>query len=454
SADIDMEIDELQAIFEDAFGRLFRREIEKDDFNRLVIAARLPAEEIVILRAYSKYMRQIGFPLPLRFIETKPANNAGVARQLIELFKLRFGPAPRDDEEAEAGMIKEIKASLDRVQNLNEDRVLRQILSLIRAPTRTNFWRTDGEGRRRSFLSFKFDPSKIPSLPEPRPMFEIFIYSPRFEGAHLRGGRVARGGLRWSDRPEDFRTEILGLVKAQMVKNTIIVPVGSKGGFVLKRAPSPADREAYQREGVECYQDYLRGLLDLTANRVQGRIEPPPQLRRHDEDDPYLVVAADKGTATFSDTANGVSKHYGFWLGDAFASGGSAGYDHKEMGITAKGAWISVTRHFHEMGRDIAREDFTCVGIGDMSGDVFGNGMLLSAHTKLIAAFNHQHIFIDPTPDAAASFAERERLFALPRSSWRDYNSSLISAGGGVFERSAKSIELSEVAMRTLGLTK
>jgi glutamate dehydrogenase len=452
SADIDMEIDELQAIFEDAFGRLFRREIERDDFNRLVIAARLPAEEIVILRAYSKYLRQIGFPLPLRFIETTLATNAVVARQLIELFMLRFAPAPRNDEEGEAEMIKEIKASLDQVQNLNEDRVLRQILAVIRATTRTNFWRTDDRGGRRSFLSFKFDPSKIPGLPEPRPMFEIFVYSPRFEGVHLRGGKVARGGLRWSDRPEDFRTEILGLVKAQMVKNTIIVPVGSKGGFVLKRALSPADRETYQKEGVECYQDYLRGLLDLTDNRVQDRIEPPPQVRRHDGDDPYLVVAADKGTATFSDYANAISKEYGFWLGDAFASGGSAGYDHKAMGITARGAWESVKRHFREMGVNTQTTDFTVAGIGDMSGDVFGNGMLLSRHIKLVAAFDHRHIFLDPNPDPEASFEERERLFHLPRSSWADYDANLISTGGGVYPRTAKSIPVSPEARRALNV--
>jgi glutamate dehydrogenase len=454
SVDIDMEIDELQEIFEDAFGRLFRREIEKDDLNRLVTAARLPAEEIVILRAYARYLRQIGFPLPLRFVEGTLAANAGASRQLIELFKLRFDPALpllHDTEEAEAGMIKEIKASLDRVQNLNEDRALRQILALIRATTRTNFWRTDDKDRRRSFLSFKFDPSKIPALPEPRPMFEIFVYSPRFEGVHLRGGRVARGGLRWSDRPEDFRTEILGLVKAQMIKNTIIVPVGSKGGFVLKRAPSPADREAYQKEGVECYQDYLRGLLDLTDNLVQGRIAPPPQVRRHDPDDPYLVVAADKGTAAFSDYANAISREYGFWLGDAFASGGSAGYDHKAMGITARGAWESVKRHFREMGVNTQTADFTVAGIGDMSGDVFGNGMLLSRHIKLVAAFDHRHIFLDPDPDPEASFMERERLFHMPRSSWADYDSSLISAGGGVYPRTAKSIPISPEARRVLG---
>src|SRR5262245_2839302 len=452
SADIDMEIDELQAIFEDAFGRLFRREIEKDDFNRLVIAARLPAEEIVILRAYSKYMRQIGFPLPLRFIEATLANNPMIARRLIHLFMQRFDPMAPATAELEAEMTKEIRALLEQVQNLNEDRVLRQFLALIRATTRTNFWRVDQAGRRRSFLSFKFDPAKIPGLPEPKPMFEIFVYSPRFEGVHLRGGRVARGGLRWSDRPEDFRTEILGLVKAQMVKNTVIVPVGSKGGFVLKRAPSPADREAYMKEGVECYQDYLRGLLDLTDNRAQNRIEPPPQVRRHDEDDPYLVVAADKGTATFSDYANAIAKEYGFWLDDAFASGGSAGYDHKEMGITARGAWESVKRHFREMGVNTQTTDFTVAGIGDMSGDVFGNGMLLSRHIELVAAFDHRHIFLDPDPDTQASFKERERLFNLPRSSWADYDSSLISTGGGLYPRTAKSIPISPEARRALGV--
>jgi glutamate dehydrogenase len=283
-------------------------------------------------------------------------------------------------------------------------------------------------------------------------MFEIFIYSARFEGVHLRGGRVARGGLRWSDRPEDFRTEVLGLVKAQMVKNTVIVPVGSKGGFVLKRAPSPSDRDAYLREGVACYRDYLRGLLDLTDNRVGDRIVPPPQVKRHDADDPYLVVAADKGTATFSDYANAISKEYGFWLGDAFASGGSAGYDHKAMGITARGAWESVKRHFRELGIDTQTTDFTVVGIGDMSGDVFGNGMLLSRHIRLVAAFDHRHVFLDPNPDPAASFTERERMFTLPRSSWADYDAKLISPGGGVHARSAKSIALTPQVRTALGI--
>jgi glutamate dehydrogenase len=452
SEDIDTEIDQLQAIFEDAFGRVFRGAIENDDFNRLVITAQLAAEEIVILRAYGKYLRQISFPLPHNFVRLTLAGNPVIARQLVELFKLRFDPAVVATAEDEARLVKQINAQLDKVQNLNEDRVLRQYLALILATTRTNFWRTDAAGNRRSFLSFKFDPSQIPGLPEPKPMFEIFVYSPRFEGVHLRGGRVARGGLRWSDRPEDFRTEILGLVKAQMVKNTVIVPVGSKGGFVLKQAPPPSDREAYMREGVECYQNYLRGLLDLTDNRVAGAIVPPPQVRRHDGDDPYLVVAADKGTASFSDYANAISREYGFWLDDAFASGGSAGYDHKEMGITARGAWESVKRHFRALGVDTQAQDFTVVGIGDMSGDVFGNGMLLSRHIKLLAAFDHRHVFIDPHPDAETSFKERERIFKLPRSSWADYDASLISAGGGIFARTLKAIPISPEAKAALGL--
>ena len=322
-----------------------------------------------------------------------------------------------------------IEAALDGVENLSEDRVLRQYLALILAADAHELLAPRRGGRRKSFLSFKFDPAKVPGLPEPKPMFEIFVYSTRFEGVHLRGGKVARGGLRWSDRPEDFRTEVLGLVKAQMVKNTVIVPVGSKGGFVLKRAPAPSDREAFMKEGVACYQDYLRGLLDLTDNRVGDKIVPPPEVKRHDPDDPYLVVAADKGTATFSDYANAISKEYGFWLGDAFASGGSAGYDHKAMGITARGAWESVKRHFREMGVDTQTTDFTVAGIGDMSGDVFGNGMLLSRHIRLVAAFDHRHIFLDPNPDAEASFRERERMFKLPRSSWADYDAKLISAG-------------------------
>jgi glutamate dehydrogenase len=451
AGDAEIEIDAVGAIFEEAFGRVFAGEIENDDFNRLVLAARLAADDIIVLRAYAKYLRQTGFPLSQGFIEQTLGSNPAIARMLVNLFKLRLDPQAADDAGA-AMQVSALEQALDRVANLNEDRVLRQYLALILATTRTNHWRRDAAGRRRPFLAFKLDPSQVPGLPEPKPMFEIFVYSTRFEGVHLRGGKVARGGLRWSDRPEDFRTEVLGLVKAQMVKNTVIVPVGSKGGFVLKRAPAPSDREALLKEGVACYKDYLRGLLDLTDNLVGGKVVPPPEVRRHDADDPYLVVAADKGTATFSDYANEVSKEYGFWLDDAFASGGSAGYDHKAMGITARGAWESVKRHFREMGVDTQTTDFTVVGIGDMSGDVFGNGMLLSKHIRLVAAFDHRHVFLDPDPDAASSWAERKRLAGLPRSSWGDYNAMLISHGGGVWPRSAKSIPISPEARRALGI--
>ena len=450
----ELDIGALHQVFEDAFGRIFRGEVENDDFNRLVVAARMQARDVVVLRAYGKYLRQIGFALSQAFIEATLAAHAGIARMLVELFYARFDPEVGAGAGAKAAeKERAIAAALEQVENLSEDRVLRQYLALVLATTRTNFWRRDADGRPRGYLSFKFDPAKVPGLPEPKPMFEIFVYSTRFEGVHLRGGRVARGGLRWSDRPEDFRTEVLGLVKAQMVKNTVIVPVGSKGGFVLKRAPAMSDRDAYMKEGVACYKDYLRGLLDLTDNRVGDRIVPPPQVKRHDPDDPYLVVAADKGTATFSDYANGISAEYGFWLGDAFASGGSVGYDHKAMGITARGAWESVKRHFREMGVDTQTTEFTVAGIGDMSGDVFGNGMLLSRHIRLVAAFDHRHIFLDPNPDAAASYGERARMFRLPRSTWADYDTKLISAGGGVHPRSAKSIALTPEVKAALAIT-
>jgi len=447
----DVDVDEARTLFEEAFGRVFSGAAESDDFNRLVLLAGLSADEVVVLRAYGRYLRQVAFPLSQAFIEQTLAAHPSIARMLVALFRLRFDPSASDDG-TEARQLRAIEAALDKVANLNEDRVLRQYLAMVNATTRTNFWRRNADGTRRSFLSFKLDPARVPGMPEPRPMFEIFVYSARFEGVHLRGGKVARGGLRWSDRPEDFRTEVLGLVKAQMVKNVVIVPVGSKGGFVLKRAPSPADRDAYMKEGIACYQDYLRGLLDITDNLGPGGVVPPADVRRHDPDDPYLVVAADKGTATFSDFANAISAEYGFWLGDAFASGGSAGYDHKKMGITARGAWESVKRHFRELGRDIQTSDFTVVGIGDMSGDVFGNGMLLSKHIRLVAAFDHRHVFLDPSPDPAASFAERERLFALARSSWADYDEKLISAGGGVWPRTAKSIPLSPQVRAALGV--
>jgi len=343
-----------------------------------------------------------------------------------------------------AAIRQEIDASLENVSNVDEDRILRRFLNLIDATLRTNHYQKDETGEYKSYLSMKFQASKVIDLPSPRPMFEIFVYSPRVEGVHLRGGKVARGGLRWSDRREDFRTEILGLVKAQMVKNAVIVPVGSKGGFVLKKPPM--DRAEFMNEGVECYKTFIRGLLDLTDNIVDGNIVPPKEVVRRDEDDPYLVVAADKGTATFSDIANGVSAEYGFWLGDAFASGGSVGYDHKKMGITARGAWEAVKRHFRELGsgKNIQEEDFTCVGVGDMSGDVFGNGMLLSRHIKLVGAFNHLHVFVDPDPDPEKSFVERERLFNLPRSTWADYDRAVISKGGDVFDRKSKNITVSD----------
>jgi len=456
----ELEPQALATLFEDCFAKVFRGEVENDHFNRLVLRAGLAADEIVVLRSYAKYLKQIGFALSQAAVEATLIAQPHIAHMLVRLFKLRFDPAAHDDEAA-AAQVRAIGLALDRVSNLSEDRVLRQLLALVLATLRTNYWRTGvghsgAAGPRRSFVSFKFDSAKVPGLPEPRPMVEIFVYSPRFEGIHLRGGKVARGGLRWSDRAEDFRTEVLGLVKAQMVKNTVIVPVGSKGGFVLKKAPpagpTPQDRDAWLKEGVACYQDYLRGLLDLTDNLAGTAVVPPPLVRRMDGDDPYLVVAADKGTATFSDFANAVSLEYGHWLGDAFASGGSVGYDHKAMGITARGAWESVKRFFREQGRDIQTSELTVVGIGDMSGDVFGNGMLLSRHIRLLAAFDHRHVFIDPTPDAAASFAERERLFKLPRSSWADYDPGLISEGGGVWARSEKSVPLSPQAREALGI--
>jgi glutamate dehydrogenase len=452
----EIEPETLARLFEDAFARVFRGEVENDNFNRLVLLAGLAAEEIVVLRAYAKYLRQIGFAQTQSTIVNTLTTHPRIARMLVSLFRLRFDPQQRDETGA-TSQVNAIEKALEKVSNLSEDRVLRQLLALVQATLRTNFWRTGvghsgAPGPRRSFLSLKFDSARIPGLPQPKPLYEIFVYSPRFEGIHLRGGKVARGGLRWSDRPDDFRTEVLGLVKAQMVKNTVIVPVGSKGGFVLKKAPPASDRDAFMKEGVACYQDYLRGLLDLTDNLVAGAVAPPPHVVRLDGDDPYLVVAADKGTATFSDYANAVSKEYGHWLGDAFASGGSVGYDHKAMGITARGAWESVKRHFRELGVNTQASDFTVVGVGDMSGDVFGNGMLLSRHIRLLAAFDHRHIFIDPNPDAAASFAERERLFKLPRSSWADYDAKLISDGGGIWARSEKSVPLSPQARAALGI--
>jgi len=440
----DLPIDQCKGEFQDAFAAVWSGEAEGDGFNALVLRAGLTWRQAVILRAYAKYLRQGGTAFSQDYIEQVLCSNVHVARLLVRLFEVRFDPRHQQSSaEVSGALVEEINGSLDQVASLDADRILRSFLTLIRATLRTNFFRTGPQtGAARPYVSFKLDPQAVPELPAPRPKYEIFVYSPRVEGVHLRFGAVARGGLRWSDRREDFRTEILGLVKAQMVKNAVIVPVGAKGGFVCKRLPDPADREAWLAEGVACYRTFISGLLDITDNLVGGKVVPPPQVVRHDGDDSYLVVAADKGTATFSDIANAVSKDYGFWLGDAFASGGSAGYDHKAMGITARGAWESVKRHFREMGVDCQREDFTMIGIGDCSGDVFGNGVLLSEQIRLVAAFDHRHIFLDPDPDAATSYAERRRLFGLPRSSWEDYDQTLISAGGGIYPRSAKSIPI------------
>jgi glutamate dehydrogenase len=450
----ELQTGEVKEIFQDAFARAWRGDVENDGFNHLVLRARLTWREITILRAYCKYLRQTQTTFSQNYMEDTLAANPHIARLLVELFKARFDPDRQKSAQEETDRLKqEIEEALDEVVSLDEDRIMRNFLNVTLATVRTNYFQGTDEREPRPYLSFKFDPSRIPLLPLPRPRFEIFVYSPRTEGVHLRGGKVARGGIRWSDRREDFRTEILGLMKAQMVKNAVIVPVGAKGGFVVKRPPAQGGREALMEEVVACYKTLIRGMLDLTDNLVGDRTVLPDDVVRYDEDDPYLVVAADKGTATFSDIANGISvDEYGFWLGDAFASGGATGYDHKEMGITARGAWESVKRHFRELGTDIQNNDFTAVGIGDMSGDVFGNGMLLSRHIKLVGAFNHLHVFLDPDPDSEASFEERERLFKLPRSSWSDYDEALISEGGGVFSRAAKSIPLSPQVKELLGV--
>ena len=500
----DLNVDDLDETFEDAFGQIWRGNAENDGFNRLILAANLSWKQVAMLRAYCKYLLQLGVPFSQSYVEETFARYPILARLLTELFEARFDPstgseskaqikagaerfraqlvalaggedavlaavepviaarAAKRDAQVEAAR-NAITTLLDRVSSLDEDRILRSFVGAIEATLRTNYYITYRSGRYQDglradggpadYLSFKLDSSKVPDLPKPRPYREIFVCGPRVEGVHLRFGPVARGGLRWSDRREDFRTEVLGLVKAQMVKNTVIVPVGSKGGFFCKQLPDASvNRDAWFAEGVACYKRFINGLLDLTDNLVDGKVVPPAEVVRHDGDDPYLVVAADKGTATFSDIANGIARAHGFWLDDAFASGGSVGYDHKGMGITARGAWESVKRHFRAMGRDSQSEDFTCVGIGDMSGDVFGNGMLLSKHIRLLAAFDHRHIFLDPNPDAVASFKERDRMFKLPRSSWEDYDKTLISKGGGVFPRSAKSIPLSPEIRSALGI--
>ena len=489
----EVDVASARARFEDAFEAMWRGDAESDGFNRLVLAAGLGWRQVAMLRGYCKYLQQTEVTFSQTYMEETLARYPLVARLLVELFEARFEPGrdikadrktcealrasltaivPEAERHQLGTILEEMGAdraldrdaqidacsdalaiTLERVSSLDEDRILRAFMAVINATLRTSFFQNNGEGGTpRDYISFKFDPAKVPDLPKPRPYREIFVYSPFVEGVHLRFGPVARGGLRWSDRREDFRTEVLGLVKAQMVKNTVIVPVGSKGGFFVKRSPVGGDRDAVLAEGIACYKRFVNGLLDITDNLVDGEVVHPLNVVRHDGDDPYLVVAADKGTATFSDIANGISAEHGYWLGDAFASGGSVGYDHKGMGITAKGAWESVKRHFRALGRDSQTQDFTAVGIGDMSGDVFGNGMLLSRHLKLLAAFDHRHIFLDPSPDTAVSFTERERMFQLPRSSWDDYDKRLISAGGGIYPRSAKTIALTPQVKAALGI--
>lgn len=451
SQNLDMET--AQALFQDAFAKVWHNSLEDDPFNRLVLGAGLTGRSVTILRAYAKYMRQTGSSFSLSYMANTLAHYPNIAKLLIELFANRFDPSMKRSEKKINTLLADVKERLDQVSNLDDDRIIRRYLDMILATLRTNFYQPDENGNEKSYMSFKLLPELIPEMPLPMPKFEIFVYSPRIEGVHLRGGKVARGGLRWSDRREDFRTEVLGLVKAQQVKNTVIVPVGAKGGFVCKNLPMDQGRDAIQKEGQACYRIFIRSLLDITDNIVDGKVVPPKNVVRLDEDDPYLVVAADKGTATFSDIANGISEEFNFWLGDAFASGGSIGYDHKKMAITARGAWESVKRHFREIGIDCQTTDFTCVAVGDMAGDVFGNGMLLSKHTRLVCAFNHLHIFFDPNPNAAKSYVERKRLFENPSLSWDDYDRSLISKGGGVFSRASKSIKLTTEMKKWLGTT-
>jgi glutamate dehydrogenase len=445
-------LDSVKPLIEAALGALWRGDVEDDGFNSLVLDAHLTWRQAMVLRAYAKYLRQTGTTFSQDYIEQVLASNITVTRLLVLLFESRFDPGRTTGEtERSEAITEEIRGRLDEVASLDQDRILRAYWGLIQATLRSNYF--DARQREHApYFVVKLDAAKVPDLPAPRPKFELFVYSPQFEGVHLRFSEVARGGLRWSDRREDFRTEILGLAKAQEVKNSVIVPSGAKGGFVCKQLPDPSDREAYQGEVLACYRMFISAMLDITDNLEAGKVVPPAGVVRHDGDDTYLVVAADKGTATFSDTANEISAARGFWLGDAFASGGSEGYDHKKMGITARGAWESVRFHFQTLGTDIDQTPFTVAGVGDMSGDVFGNGMLLSRQIKLIAAFDHRHVFLDPAPDPAASFAERERLFALPRSSWADYDRSLISAGGGLWPRSAKSVPVSAEARKVLGI--
>ena len=462
---LNFDIDKIKVNFQMCFYKVWNNKAENDAFNKLILYANLKWEEVSVLRAYTKYLRQIGFTFSETYIQETIVNNYKIAKNLVKLFLTKFDPknvgkvSDAEQQDNINNIEAEITAQLDEVNNLDEDRILNRFLSVILATLRTNYFQCDikeSKGHRqkitKDYLSFKLSPELIPDMPLPIPLYEIFVYSTRIEGVHLRGGKVARGGLRWSDRREDFRTEVLGLMKAQQVKNSVIVPAGAKGGFVCKQLPVSGDRDVVYKEVVNCYSTFIKGLLDITDNLQGDEIITPSNIVRLDEQDPYLVVAADKGTATFSDIANKISKDYGFWLGDAFASGGSAGYDHKQMGITARGAWESVRRHFFTLGKNLDNEEISVVGIGDMAGDVFGNGMLLSRKIKLLAVFNHIHIFIDPNPDPEISFNERKRLFEMPRSTWLDYDSKLISKGGGVYSRHVKLIKLSKEIRTALSI--
>lgn len=441
----------LKPAFEEALGKVWSGEAENDEFNALTLRIGLPWRAVVVLRSFARYLRQVRIPYSHEMMAASLLDYPEIAAQIVALFQVRHDPSFKGNRASKmAALERGLLESFGAVKALEEERIVRRYLNLVQASLRTNFFQQDEAGQPKAWLSIKFDSRALDYLPLPKPLFEVFVYSPRMEAIHLRGGKVARGGVRWSDRRDDFRNEILSLMKAQMVKNTVIVPVGSKGGFIVKHPPSePAQALA---EGIDCYKTMIRGLLDVTDNYKDGKIAPPPRVVRHDPDDPYLVVAADKGTAKFSDIANSLSQEYGFWLDDAFASGGSAGYDHKEMGITARGAWEAVKRHFREMGKDIQKETFTAVGVGDMSGDVFGNGVLLSPHMRLIGAFDHRHIFCDPNPDASRSHAERRRLFRMAHSSWADYDRRQISAGGGVFSRGEKTISISPEMKRAFDI--
>ena len=455
--DVDVDVSLVRNTFQEAFKAVWLGETENDSFNHLVVGARLDWRTVALLRLYSRYMKQLGSNFSQDFLATTLASNLDITRNLIALFHCLLDPKVVGQKSQEYGradrLNEKINEALDQVSNLNEDKVLRSYLQLIKATKRTNFFQVEDDGKYKTYITVKLAPREIEDAPEPRPLYEIFVYSPRMEGVHLRLGKIARGGLRWSDRLEDYRTEVLGLVKAQQVKNAVIVPTGAKGCFVSKRLDRKATREEFLEEGLFCYQQFITGLLDITDNIVDDKVISPDSVVCRDYEDPYFVVAADKGTATFSDVANQISSAYDYWLGDAFASGGSNGYDHKKMGITARGAWVSVQRHFRERKLNTQTDEITVLGIGDMGGDVFGNGLLMSQHIKLVAAFNHQHIFIDPSPDPAVSYSERRRLFELDRSSWGDYAPSLISQGGGIFSRSAKSIKLSPEAQQFLGIS-